>query len=137
MKVYNEIYREYHSRWGEEYFLLYQRYASVNDEEASWLKKKACSKMIWTMRNENRSSDREAMKKDAVEATLRAFCENLFKTPEEKAGYTYRISVMLNRTTDEIKVNKETNSHAQYVEGVIEEKTVDPDWETAKDKFIK
>lgn len=58
---------------GEEYFLLYQRYALKTDEEARWLKKKACLKTIGVMRNENRMSNREAMKKDTVEATLRVF----------------------------------------------------------------
>lgn len=44
---------------------------------------------------------------------------------------------MLNRTAHEIRANRETNSHAQHVEYIIEDETVDPEWEAAKEKFIK
>lgn len=77
------------------------------------------------------------MKKDTVEATLRAFWKNLFKTLEEKAAHTYGIDGVLNRSTKEIRANREANSHAQYVEYIIEEEIVDPEWEVAKENFIK
>lgn len=87
--------------------------------------------------NENSASDKDLITKVSIESTLLGFCENLFRNNDDKAHYTYGISVVLNRIAEEIRANKEVDRHAQYVEGISEEESVDPEWEKTHEKFIK
>lgn len=80
--------------------------------------------------------DKDILTKESIEAILVGFYENLFKNDDDKASYTYGISIVLNRSAEEIKVNWETNSWAQFIDNIIEEEIIDPKWQEVKEKFV-